>query len=123
MKKLFAVFLLAACALMLAQAAVGTVTFTPPQPGKLVVTAGSETCTLTGNNVPATALSIACTIGSTTIPAYTMPLIAGASFTFQFNLNGDALTVILTADSTGKISYDAAATPNGGTTAHGTGNF
>lgn len=101
----------------------GTITFTPPAPGKLVATAGSVTCNLTGNAVPATAISIQCNLGPTSVPSYTIPLPAGSAFTFDYRLNGDAVTIILQSNSSGLISYQVAATPNGGTQASGSGNF
>lgn len=101
----------------------GTVTFNPPSPGSIVATAGSVTCTATGNAAPATAVSIQCTLGTVQIPAYTIPLPANSAYTFDHRLNNDAITMILQSDASGKLTWQASATPNGGTTQSGNGTL
>lgn len=86
-------------------------TFTPPVPataavpGKLSLVdsaagAGAITCTITGNAVPATAVSIACTAGAQTIPAYSVPFVPSMAFTFALNLGSNSVGAILTMPAT-----------------------
>ncbi len=100
----------------------GTVNFTPPTPGVVTATAGSISCVLTGNAVPATAIAVDCNIGGTHIP-FTIPIIVGNAFTADYHWNGDAVTFSFQRAAGGPITWTAAATPNGGTTASGSGNF
>jgi hypothetical protein len=112
-KTLSTLFLFAAA--LFAQTPVGTIVVTPPAPGKFVATAGKVVCTVTGNAVPATGATIACTVGSVTIPAYTIPLPAGAAYTFQQTFDVDAVTVTLQSSAAGAVTWQAVATPAGGT--------
>lgn len=105
----------------------GTVTFTPGQPptlatpAKLVATAGSGTsavtCTLTGNAVPATSVTVACTVGTVTITPYTIAFTSGTAYTFQHNFNSNAVTVQL-SELTG-TTIQVQATANGSTPTSG----
>jgi hypothetical protein len=104
-------------------AATGTITFTPPAPGKVVAIAGSVTCTVSGNTVPATAVNVSCIMGSVTIPSYIVPLPANSAYSFTEILNGDAITFTLSSNASGVIAWQAAATPNGGTASTSNGNF
>ena len=101
----------------------GSVVFVPPAPGHFVATAGSVTCTVTGNAVPATAILVGCQLGAVAVPTYTIPLPANSAYTFDHRLNGDAISVILSVSSTGQISWQAVATPNGGTAGNASGTF
>ena len=99
---------------------VGTVTYTPPAPAKLVAvtpeTTPVITVTVTGNALPATGITFNWKVNGVSIPAFTMPLAAGQSYTSQQNFGTDAVTVLATADSTGKITVNATAngSPQGG---------
>jgi hypothetical protein len=99
----------------------GVVTYTPPSPGKIVVTANTVSCTITGNNAPATGVMVNCNLGSTIIPGYLIPLPANTSYVFDHRLNNDAVTITLASDAAGKITWQAAATPNGGVTTSNSG--
>lgn len=119
-------------ALLLALPAAAQVTFTPPQPptaakpGVLTATAGTTpnaiSCVLTGNAVPATAISIACTIAGVVIPAYSMPFQGTAgtliAFSVQYNYGVNALSILLKQDATEGV--DVQASVNGGTATTGT---
>jgi hypothetical protein len=101
--------------------AAGTITFTPPAPGHIVVTAGSASVTVQANAAPATQVAIDTALGAVSVPQYAMPLPANSAYTFQHNYNGDAVTVTLQSNAQGIVSWQAAATPNAGTTANGSG--
>jgi hypothetical protein len=103
--------------------AAGTITFIPPALGRIVVAAGGVQATIQGNNVPANQVGIETELGAVTVPPYTMPLPPNAAYTFQHNLNGDVITVVLSSSPTGALSWQAAATPAGGTEATGSGNL
>lgn len=120
-----ALTLLAVCLLaaLSATAQTGTVTVTAPAPGKFVASAGAVACTVAGNAVPATAVVVSCQVGGVAVPAYTIPLPANTAYTFDHRLNGDAVTVILQSSATGAVTWQAAATPNGGTAGSGSGSF
>lgn len=84
----------------------------PGVPGKLVITdatAGNPTvsCTITGNAVPATALTFACAVGSITQPTYTIQFSPGISYTLQFNFNINTVTGIFTCPPSGGIQAQA----------------
>jgi hypothetical protein len=104
----------------------GSVTFTepvPPRPaipGKLVAsTASGVQCTLTGDAVPATAITIACQVGSVVIQPYVVAFQPGMAYVFQHGLNADALTVMLSMPAAGgPIAVQA--TVNGQTPVSGT---
>lgn len=118
-------------ALVLALPLAAQVTFTPPtpavaaKPGVLNAMAGTAptaiTCVLTGNAVPATAISIACTVAGITLPAYSMVFQGTGgtlvAFTFQYNYGSNALSVILKQDATAGV--DVQASVNGGTATTG----
>lgn len=84
--------------------AVAQVTYSAPTPAQaakpavLIATGGTSpnvvTCSVTGNAVPATALTVSCSIGSVVISPYTIPFVVGTAYTFQHNFNGHALTVL-----------------------------
>jgi hypothetical protein len=118
MKLLFAILLTAIPAF----SQTGTVVFTPPTPGVVHMVAGSLTCDLTGNAVPATVIHVACSIGGTPI-VFDIPIVVGNSFTADYHFNGDAVTFTFQRAAGGPITWSAAATPNGGMTASGSGNF
>jgi hypothetical protein len=101
--------------------AAGTVEFFPPVLGHIVVGAGSINVTVQANAIPATALAINTALGAVTVPQYIMPFPPNSAYTFQHNYNGDAVTVSLSSNATGVITGTAAATPNAGTTANGSG--
>lgn len=109
-------------------APVGSINFTPPAPGKLTVAAGVESCTLTGNSIPATDIATDCVLNGIVMPTFHVPVAAlagpnpGTGLTLGFNFGGDAITIQLTI-ANGLITYSAAATPSGGQTASGTGSF
>lgn len=102
---------------------------TPPNagtPGSVIATASPNlSCTVTGNAIPATAVIIACPqLGPTAkVAAYTMPMPAGTSYTFNQTYNGDAVTIMVISSATGAITWQAAATPSGGTAASGNGTL
>lgn len=106
----------------------GLITSTAPvtpvkgAPGSFTAIAGSISCTVTGNASPATGATISCSLGTTAIPDYTVPLAASTAFTFTYNFNGDALTVILDALS-GSITWQATAAPVGGTATSANGTL
>jgi hypothetical protein len=81
-----------------------------------ILRAGAITCTVVAFGIPPTGVVITTVIGSVTIPAYRIALSPGSAYTFQYNLNGDAVTVLLNASATGEITWQAAATPAGGET-------
>jgi hypothetical protein len=105
----------------------GTVVFTPAippvaaVPAKLVANAGTGvtaiSCTIVGNAVPATSLSITCLVGSTNIPAYTIPLTTGISYTFQFNYDVNAITFICQKPASGPITVSGTANSSPATNA------
>jgi hypothetical protein len=110
------------------EGATGTVVVTPPAPGKFVATAGNVTCTVSGNAIPATAVQINCVAdGTVTLQNSTIPLPAGAGYTMSHSWGvvpaqgstpgqaGDAVTATFLSSSSGVISYQVVATPNGGT--------
>lgn len=110
------------CACSFAQTPAATITAVPPAVpvpavvGKVTANAGVVACTLTGNAVPATAVTIACTVNSVAIQPYTMPLAANAAYTFQHNFlsTNDSVTVILRADAAKAITAEVTASSNGG---------
>lgn len=99
----------------------GQVVYTPSIPpqtavaAKVIATAGtgvnSVSCTVVGNTVPATAIIASCVVGTTNIPAYTIPLSIGVAYTFQFNFDVNAVTFIINKPSSGPIT--ARVTANG----------
>jgi hypothetical protein len=116
----FALSLFAICAF--GQTA-GTIVTTPPTAptpavvGKVVATAGTVNCTLTGNAAPATAVLIACTVAGVVIAPYSMPPLganSGYSFTHSNLATGDAITAILKADGSKAITADVVATTAAG---------
>lgn len=106
----------------------GTVSFTPPAPGHVHMQAGTITCDLTGNAVPATVITVSCDLDGTPI-SYNIPVVEGKAYTTQFNSGvvggstGDAVSFSFMRAVGGFINWQAAATPNGGQTASGSGNF
>lgn len=128
MKKVSIVITLVLARLAHAQA---TVNFQPPVPpsapilGQVTATASAQLqCVVVGNAVPATAITVSCPhLGPTAIPAYTIPLIANAAYTFDQHFNGDAISFIIQSSAAGLISWQAVATPNGGTAVSANGNF
>jgi len=93
--------------LLLPLSLLAQVTYTPPvpptaaKPATLTVTSGSATssqvkCTITGDAVPAVNISVSCSLGPVTIPSFNIPFTSsGTAYTFQYNFNGQALTVII----------------------------
>jgi D-serine deaminase-like pyridoxal phosphate-dependent protein len=123
MKALAVIALLASAALGQTSTATGTITISAPTPGSVIATAGSITCAFAGNASPATAVTISCTLGTVKVDPYTMPVSNGSAYTFQQNLNGDAITVSFSSTTVPGIVWKAAATPNGGTAATGGNSF
>lgn len=94
----------------------------PPQaavPGKLVLTddtAGNPTvaCTFTGNAVPATAIIVSCSVGSTITDSYTLQFSPGIARTISVMFNANSITATFSSPPTGGIAVQAsihAATP------------
>lgn len=84
-------------------------------PAKLTATVGTApnvvTCTVTGNAIPATALTFTCSLGSIAIVPYTVPFNLGSAYTLQHNYMGNALTIIATAIT---LPINVTATVNAG---------
>src|SRR5690348_930673 len=104
---------------MFAVSAFAQVTWTPPvkpvaaAPGKLAITTATVNCTLTGNAVPATALTISCSVAGVAITPYTVPFNATGgtlnAYTFQHNWGSDAVTVIMKQNATAGVDFQATA--------------
>lgn len=120
-------------AALFASIACAQVTWTPPVkpttaiPGRLVTLAGSGTtainCTLAGNAVPATGITMACTLGTITIPSYSVPAPASSvpvTWTFQMGTSTATATVAITLSLDATAGIDFSATVNGGPPVTGT---
>lgn len=105
------------------------IVYTPPvapqaaTPAKLVVSGGtspnSVSCTVTGNAVPATSLTFACTVLGVSITPYTIPFTTGSAYTLQHNIPNVAVTIIANGVNLPGTPINVSATVNGGTAVGG----
>jgi len=106
---------------------------TPPVPpaggtaGKVVLTAGSITCTITGDSIPAMSIQVACTVAGTVIAPYHVAIGTEQNFTLNHvhlpaaPASADSVTCLFAQASAG-IKFDCSTLSNN-VENHATGNF
>lgn len=102
----------------------GTITYTPPvaptpgAAGSVKAVAGTLTCTAVGNGSPATSVVITCIEGSVAVAVASLdpPMNNWSSFAHS-DAVGDTITIKISADGSGAITWQATATPAGQTAA------
>jgi hypothetical protein len=87
------------------------------------IRAASVACVMMANAAPATAVTVSASLGELALPPYPVALPPGSAYIFDHRQNGDAVTVMLVADAAGNVTWQAAATPNGGNTESGSGSI
>jgi len=108
---------------------------TPPVPpqggtaGKVVVTAGTINCTITGDTVPASSIQVACTVAGTVIAPYHVAIGTQQNYTLNHvhlppaPATVDAVTCLFAQAATaGQIKFDCSSVTNN-TESHATGTF
>ena len=113
----------------------GQIVVTPPVPpaggtaGKVVVTAGTINCTITGDAVPAAGIQVACTVAGTVIAPYHVTIATQQNFTLNHvhlppaPASADAVTCLFAQAATaGQIKFDCSSV-TANTESHATGTF
>jgi len=119
----------------IALSAFAQIVVTPPVPpqggtaGKVVVTAGTINCTITGDAVPAAGIQVACTVAGTVIAPYHVTIATQQNFTLNHvhlppaPASADAVTCLFAQAATaGQIKFDCSSV-TANTESHATGTF